>query len=404
MNKVLTNITGSEIIKISQKIKQASHPVFNLSIGDFDPKINSIPDLLKKYIKEEYDNDSTNYPMAQGELLLREAISKNSLYRPDEILVGAGARPLIYTLFKSIVDPGDYVVYPVPSWNNNHYSFLQSAKSIEIECTPENDFFPTSDDIANVLNKHVSLICLCSPQNPTGKLIDPQTLKEICELIVNENKIRENYEDLKPLYLFFDQIYSGLAALTFIDPLELCPDIRPYLLSINGVSKSICATGLRVGWMMGPSNLISKMTSVFSHIGAWAPKPEQLAVAKYLHTQEMFEFVDAKIYKYGEIMEEFIGFLRKLKKLNYKVDFKEPDAGIYLSLYLGYHDNFETLDEYVDFLIENGLGIVPFEYFGSKSNKGWFRISIGTVKEEELHEIFYKITQIVRKLENETEN
>ena len=398
MNKVLTHITGSEIIKISQKIKQASHPVFNLSIGDFDPKINAIPELLKKYIKEEYDNDSTNYPMAQGELVLREAISKGSMYKPEEILVGAGARPLIYTLFKGIVDPGDYVVYPVPSWNNNHYSFLHGANAIEIECTPENDFFPTSEDIKKELHR-AKLVCLCSPQNPTGKIMDRFVLKDICDSIVEANKHKES-----KTYLFFDQIYSDLGALTFTDPLEVCPEIKPYLLSIDGVSKSICATGLRVGWMTGPADIIAKMTSVFSHIGAWAPKPEQLAVAKYLHTQEMFEFVNSKIFKYGKIMEEFTEFLHKLKELNYKVDYKEPDAGIYLSLYLGYQDNFETLEKYVDFLIDNGLGIVPFEYFGSKSNPGWFRISIGTIKDEELYQIFYVITKIVRKLENETEN
>ena len=103
-------------------------------------------------------------------------------------------------------------------------------------------------------------------------------------------------------------------------------------------------------------------------------------------------------------MEEFTEFLHSVKELNYKVDYKEPDAGIYLSLYLGYQDNFETLDEYVDFLIENGLGIVPFEYFGSKSNPGWFRISIGTIKSEDLDHIFYTFGKILRKLENETGN
>jgi aspartate/methionine/tyrosine aminotransferase len=70
-------------------------------------------------------------------------------------------------------------------------------------------------------------------------------------------------------------------------------------------------------------------------------------------------------------------------------------------LYLGYQDNFKTLDEYVDFLIDNGLGIVPFEYFGSKENKGWFRISIGTVDQDSLDDIFYTLATILRKLENE---
>ena len=82
MNQLLNNITGSEIIKISQKIKASEHKVFNLSIGDFDPFINPIPEALSATIIDEYLNDSTNYPMAQGELSLRKAISTISYYSP----------------------------------------------------------------------------------------------------------------------------------------------------------------------------------------------------------------------------------------------------------------------------------------------------------------------------------
>jgi aspartate aminotransferase len=388
------NIVGSEIIKISQRIKQIqqTNPVLNLTMGDFDPKVNPIPETLKEEIINTYDNNLTNYPLSSGELSLRQSISSYFKYRrgieynENEILVGCGVRPLIYTVFKAIVDEGDVVVYPVPSWNNNHYSFLHNADLEPIECTPENAFFPTVEDIEFRIN-YTTLVCLCSPQNPTGRIIDKQVLKGICDVIVNENKSRSSHE--KPCYLFFDQIYSDLVGKEFTHPLDVCPEIREYLICADGISKSLCATGVRVGWLMGPQNIIGKMTEIFSHIGAWAAKPEQNAVANYLDNREdIGEFIQEKQQQYDFISSKIINLFNLMKVKDYDVDCQNSDGGIYISVYLGYVNNFPTTEEYINFLIEEcGLGIVPFEYFGSKENKGWFRISIGSIDSNNIHNV-----------------
>ena len=167
---------------------------------------------LRKHIQDAYEWDLTNYPNSQGELELRESVSKHIKeqfdvdYSPEEILIGGGVRPLIYTVYKATVNPNESVIYPVPSWNNNHYSFLHGAVKQEIECFPENSFFPTVNDIELNIKDHTSLVCICSPQNPTGRVIDPEVLKGICELVVTENDLRKNQEGGRPLYLFFDQI------------------------------------------------------------------------------------------------------------------------------------------------------------------------------------------------------
>jgi len=385
LSHVGNNIVGSEIIKISQHIKQVqkTKQVLNLTMGDFDPKVNPIPVGLRDYITDAYFNDLTNYPLSAGELPLRQSICNYFYHRrginydESEILVGCGVRPLIYTLFKSIVDEGDIVVYPVPSWNNNHYSFLHNANLEPIECTPDNAFFPTIEDIESRIH-YTRLVCLCSPQNPTGRIIDKEVLKGICEVIVNENKRRDNK---KPCYLFFDQIYSDLVGLDFVHPLDVCPEIREYLICADGISKSLCATGVRVGWLMGPKDIIGKMTEVFSHIGAWAAKPEQNAVAWYLHDKEdIGVFIQEKQQQYAFISSKIIDLFNEMKNEGYKVDCQKSDGGIYISVYLDYVHKFPTTEDYINFLIkECGLGIVPFEYFGSKDNKGWFRISIGSV-------------------------
>ena len=408
LSKIGNGIIGSEIIKISQQIKEISKTkkIQNLTIGDFDSNINPIPEKLKEYIIESYNKNLTNYPLSAGQLNLRQSISEylkkrqGVEYGENEILVGGGVRPLIYTIYKTLVNSGEGVIYPVPSWNNNHYSFLHGAIKQEIECKPENSFFPTIKDIDMNINDKTSLICICSPQNPTGRVIDPKTLKGICELIVHENKHRANQVGSRPLYLFFDQIYSDLSIDgSFVHPLTVCPEIRDYLICVDGVSKSLCATGIRVGWVFGPQDIIGKMTEVFSHIGAWAPKPEQNAVGMYLNDyEEMVEFVTKKTKQYSKISTKICDKIEELKNRNFNIDYQKPEGGIYISIYLGESLSFPSMESYTKFLINRcGIGLVPFEYFGSKENKGWFRMSIGGVDPNNVEDILKSLDDLTFK-------
>ena len=409
LSNVGNNIIGSEIIKISQQIKEIAKTksVSNLTIGDFNSTLWPIPSKLREHIQDAYEHDLTNYPNSQGELELRESVSKhikhqfNVNYSPEEILIGGGVRPLIYTVYKAMVNPGEGVIYPTPSWNNNHYCFLHSAVKQEIECLPENSFFPTVEDIELNIKDHTSLVCICSPQNPTGRVINPEVLKGICESIVKENNLRKNQEGGRPLYLFFDQIYSDITKEgLFIHPLTLCPEIRDYLICADGISKSLNATGVRVGWLFGPKDIIGKMTEVLSHIGAWAPKPEQRALDAYIRVdyEDYISHINYVTKSYEFISDKICDKLEELKNKGHNVDYQKPDGGIYISVYLGYVHSFSSTEDYISFLINTcGLGIVPFEYFGSKSNKGWFRISIGNVADLNLDSIINTIENSVKK-------
>lgn len=404
LSQVGNGIIGSEIIKISQQIKEISKEkkVLNLTIGDFDPKINPIPEKLRDEIVNCYEEGMTNYPMSPGELGLRQAVStylkrrQGIDYSESEILIGGGVRPLIYTVYKTILNAGDQVVFPVPSWNNNHYTFLHHGSPHPIECTPENSFFPTVEDIKASMEK-ARLVCICSPQNPTGRIISPEVLKGICETIVEENQRRE---EGNLCYLFFDQIYSDLSQDgKFIHPVLLCPEIRDYLICADGISKSLCATGIRVGWLFGPSEIIGKMTELFSHIGAWAPKPEQNAVANYLNEYEdLVRYTTEKKEGYRRITQAICQSFQRMKKNGFRVDCQVPEGGIYVSIYLDYVHSFPSVEDYISFLIMNcGLGIVPFEYFGAKSSKGWWRISIGNISPNKTDEVVAQLVEAVFK-------
>ena len=155
-------LQSSEIIKIAGEVnemKAKGVEIANLTIGDFDPQLFPIPQKLEDCIVEAYANRQTNYPTADGVAILRESVAefikeKQGLNydAKSEILISGGSRPLIYATYLALVDPGDKVVYPAPSWNNNHYCHLSSANGIAIETTVENNFMPTAAQLKPHLN------------------------------------------------------------------------------------------------------------------------------------------------------------------------------------------------------------------------------------------------------------
>src|SRR3954468_9954335 len=321
VSKLAENIIGSEIIKlaaeVNEKIKKGEK-VYNLTIGDFNPKVFPIPSQLKRAIIQEYENDQTNYPAADGMVELRNAVSKllkergELDYKPEEIVIAGGARPVIYAIFKALVDQGDTVLFPVPSWNNNHYTYLNNAEAVLIETKPEHKFMPTAADLKPHMAK-ANLIALCSPLNPTGTTFRKNDLEEICDLILEENKKR-NAAGKKPLYLMYDQIYW---ALTFgetkhYNPVTLRPEMKNYTVFVDGISKSLAATGVRVGWTMGPKKIVDKMKAILTHVGAWAPKAEQMATAKYLDDLNLYDgfLTEQKNKIYDRLQGFYKGFMK----------------------------------------------------------------------------------------------
>ncbi|MCK5897287.1 MAG: aminotransferase class I/II-fold pyridoxal phosphate-dependent enzyme, partial [Cocleimonas sp.] len=285
LSKLAQGVTTSPILTISAQINEkraAGEKIFNLTVGDFDADIFPIPDLLKQEIIAAYQDNQTNYPGAFGMPEFRQGVA-NTLNRvcgldltAEEVQIACGSRPLIYACYKTIVDPGDKVVYPGPSWNNDYYTLLTDTQAVVVETSPENDFMPTAEELRPHLHD-ASLLALCSPQNPTGTVFARDQLKEICELVVEENKRRS--ADVKPLYVMFDQVYWLLTFgdVQFHHPLSVCPEIKDYAVFIDGLSKSLAGTGLRVGWATAPAHILPKMRALIAHIGAWAPKPEQVA-------------------------------------------------------------------------------------------------------------------------------
>ncbi|MEJ7589869.1 MAG: pyridoxal phosphate-dependent aminotransferase [Ferruginibacter sp.] len=415
LSNLAETLIGSEIVKlgadIKEKIKQGNK-IYNYTIGDFDSAIFPIPPELEIEIIESYKNRHTTYPAAEGIIELREAVAtfiesrQGISFQPNEILIAAGGRPLLYAAYRAIVDKGDKVIYPVPSWNNNHYVHFTEGEHVVIETRPENNFMPTADEIRPHL-QGTSLLALCSPLNPTGTTFTAEELAAICDMVITENERRG--ADEKKLYLLYDQIYWTLTygEVKHYDPVSLRPAMKDFTIFIDGISKSFASTGVRVGWAMGPSYLIAKMKAINSHLGAWAPMAEQFAVAAYLSQSAAIDtyFTHFKTELEERLNRIYEGFL-ELKKEGFSVNAVPPQAAIYLTIQINLVGKFTTdqrelanqtaVTEYL--LNEAALAIVPFSAFGASASNSWYRLSVGTSKKEEITEMLKKLKAALNKL------
>lgn len=390
------NLVGSEIIKIAGEINARiaqGEEITNLTIGDFNPNIYPLPKGLLNEIVAAYEAGHTNYPQANGMEVLRESVSnyigtrQQLKYDKDDVLISAGARPLIYAAYRAIVNRGEKVIFPIPSWNNNHYTYLNFAEAVEVECTPENKFLPTAEQ----LRPHIaeaSLIALCSPLNPTGTSFSKKALTEICDMVLEENQRREGQ---KPLYILYDQIYWALTLrkTKHYDPVSIRPEMRKYTIYVDGISKAFAATGVRVGWAFGPNKVINKMKALLSHVGAWSPKPEQIATAAFLNHDGA---VEATISRHRDMIAErvdklFNGF-SALHEVGYPVDAIQAEGAMYLTVKIDLIGKTTTDGEVLKdaedvtmwLIKEAKVGFVPFYCFGASRQSPWFRISVGTLQ------------------------
>lgn len=415
ISKLASTLEGSEIIKIAGEInelKRKGEQIANLTIGDFDSNIFPIPDELKDGIVEAYRDNQTNYPPADGVAVLRENVSAflkehfGLEYKTNQILVAGGSRPLIYGTYMALVDPGDKVIYPTPSWNNNHYCRFSGANQVPVKTSAENNFMPTAGDIRPHV-KGATLLALCSPLNPTGTMFSKKDLEEICDLVIEENKSRG--ADEKPLYIMYDQIYS---LLTFgdqihYDPVSLRPELKDRVIYIDGISKCLAATGVRVGWAFGPEHVIDQMKTIVGHVGAWAPKPEQMATAKFINqADQLGNYLDTFKGKVQQSLDELYQGIIRMKEDGFAVDAINPMGAIYLTVKVDYigkkTPEGKVLQNSADvnfFLIKEAkMGIVPFSAFGTDSSVNWFRASVGACSLEDIRQMIPRMREALGKL------
>jgi len=396
VSRAAASLRASAILRIAADIREltaAGRSICNLTVGDFSPREFPAPAELVSGIQEALRAGETNYPPSSGLPELRDAVA--AFYgrrlglelKAENVVIASGARPAIYAAYRTILDPGDAVVYSTPSWNNADYCQIVGATPRPVVCPVGDAFLPTRAALESPV-RGARMLVINSPLNPAGTAFDADTLRDICQLVVAENATRGANE--RPLFLLYDQVYwmLTLGDTRHVHPSILCPEVAPYVITVDAISKAFAATGVRVGWATGPADVTRHMADFLSHVGAWAPRAAQIATSGLLGDDESIDTYHQSMHaaiaaRLGAIHSA----CNEMRAAGLPVGSLPPIATIYGSVQLELDGRLtrdgRTLHGSEDarryLLQEAGVAIIPFQAFGVPNDGGWFRCSIGAV-------------------------
>ncbi len=260
----VAKITPSPTLAIDAKAKQMKAngvKVYNFGAGepDFDT-----PQHIKDAAVEAINSGMTKYTPVGGTVQLKQAIieklkSDNGLeYRPEQIVVSAGAKHSLYNAFQVLVEDGDEVIVPAPYWVSHLEQVkIAGAKPIVIMADEANGFKITPEQLRAAITPKTKAVLINSPSNPTGGVYSREELKALGDVILEHDNIAvisdEIYEKL---------IYDGLEHVSIASVSE---ELKERTVVINGVSKAYSMTGWRIGYAAAPLKVAKAMTNLQSH-------------------------------------------------------------------------------------------------------------------------------------------
>jgi len=230
----------------AKAMQSAGIDVISMSLGE--PDVDT-PKQVRLAAQEAIDNHWSHYGPVAGIPALREAVanyqngvSGNSIpWIADDVLVSAGAKMAIFNAIHAVINPGDEVIIPMPSWvSYSEMVKLAEGVVVPIETSFEDRYCLTPEQLRKALTPKTRMIILCSPNNPTGSVYSTSEM----EALVN------TLRDFPDVYILSDEIYNELVYGKPATTLSHFPDLADRLIIINGVSKAYAMTGYRVGWLM----------------------------------------------------------------------------------------------------------------------------------------------------------
>ena len=257
LNRIKPSATMVITAKATQ-LKREGKKVIGLSSGepDFDT-----PQHVKQAAIDAINRGYTKYTNIEGIPELRQSIVEkfkkdNDLnYDVSNVIVGTGGKQILFNALMSSLNKDDEVIIPAPYWvSYPDMTLLAGGKPIFVDCSSETNFKLTGEALDKVITKNSKWLILNSPSNPTGSCYSLSELEEIANVV----RKHEN------LYVMTDDIYEYIVYdnFKFYTLAQVAPDLKDRILTVNGVSKSYCMTGWRIGYAAGPSLLIKAMIKI----------------------------------------------------------------------------------------------------------------------------------------------
>lgn len=277
LSEKLKRLSPSMTVVVANKAREMrAKGIDVISFATGEPDYNT-PESVKEAGIQAIRDNFTKYVASSGILELQKAVCRklkdeNGLdYDPSQIVIGNGAKQLIFQACGILLDEGDEVIVPTPCW----VSYVEQVKifggvPVLPACREEDGFRLTAEIVEEAITPKTKALIICSPNNPTGAVIEEKELRKIAELAVKHN-----------FYVIADEVYENLVfdGKKNYSIASFGPDIKELTLTVNSLSKTYCMTGWRVGYVAASKEIIKAMSAVHGHVTGNVCSPAQKAAA-----------------------------------------------------------------------------------------------------------------------------
>lgn len=291
----------------ARELSAQGHDVVNLTVGEPDW---ATFEVASRAGIEAIQKGMTKYTPAAGIPELRQAIASAFSkelgvdYKASQVIVGVGAKFVIYALLQMLLNPGDEVVIPAPYWVSYPAMAELAAGVVKvIECGEKENYKLSAAALKKNISEKSKVLILCSPSNPTGLLYSREELSALAEVI----------RQFPNLIVISDDIYNRLVFTGEMAPhlLNVAPDLKDRVIPVNGASKSYSMTGWRIGWALGPQELMTAVADFLSQSTSNVATPSQMAALAAIEKGE--PELKKTVQKLNQKCQWMLGELKKMK-------------------------------------------------------------------------------------------
>ena len=359
LSKTITQIQPSGIRKFFDIVSEMDGAI---SLGVGEPDFDTPWHVREEGIRS-LEKGRTFYTSNSGLMQLREEIGKYLMRRQGlqydpkkEIIITVGGSEAIDDALRAMLDPGDEVLIPQPSYVSYvPCTVLAGGVPVIVELKEENDFRLTPEELREKITPRTKILIMPYPNNPTGAVMEKKDLEAIRDIIIDND-----------LYVLSDEIYSELTYGVEHVSIASLPGMRERTVVINGFSKTYAMTGWRLGYAAGPEAIIRQMLKIHQFAIMCAPTTSQYAAVEALKNGD--EDIKRMRSAYDERRKFLVGRLRELG-----MDCFEPFGAFYV--FPSIKKFGMTSDEFATRLLrEEKLALVPGTAFGN-CGEGFLRIS-----------------------------
>jgi len=383
----------SEIVRISEAARARradGHDV--LSFGTGEPDFPTPPHVIDAAMRAARDGQTTYTPTA-GVPALRTTVARTNDRKPQEVLISTGAKQVLCNAFQATLDPDDEVIVPAPYWAS--YSDIIrfcGARLVAPPCGADTGFRLTPERLEAAITDKTRWLLLNSPGNPSGAMYSAEDLKGLAEVLRTRPRV----------WTIADEIYEHIAHAPFVSFPTAAPDLVDRTLVVNGVSKAYAMTGWRIGWGIGPAELIQAMTAVQGQCTSGASSVSQAAALTALRgPQDLLKERRAEFRKRRDFVTEALNAIPGIScPLPEGAFYVFPDCTGCLGKRTAGVRGPQTDEDFCHHVLsEANVALIPGSAFGMP---GHFRLSYACSMEQ-LREGCERIAVAVAKLEGDRE-